>query len=486
MRLTSLKRQLAQWLIGVLSALLLADAWVSYREALHAANQAYDRSLSASLKGIAERVYATDKEVVVDIPYSALELFEAGSDDRVFYSVGWAGEEAAITGYDQLPLPTRLQTNVPVFYDGEYKGQPLRLGALQKPLYRTEFPRPVVVIFAETTHSRQEVVSTLFWREFGRKALFLLVALAVALLATRQAVKPVERLGRAIRARPEEDLTPIDAPDIPREVAPLVEAINLHMGRIDRMLEARRRFITDAAHQLRTPLAVLNTQAEYALRQHDINEMRPAITALHHSLGSAIRLTNQLLALSRAESINGLMAGRQPVDLAALAQETVIELLPLAAERGIDLGFDGRATPTVPGNPVLLREMITNLIDNALRYTPRGGMVTVRVTTVAAPPVPPPPTEEALSELPWTPPQPQLACLTVLDNGPGIPADQRELVFLRFLRLNSSDTVGSGLGLSIVKEIVLGHDGQIELEDGEQGGEQQRGLAAVVTLPQAN
>lgn len=456
MKRRSLRRELTIWLVGVLSTLLLADAWYSYSDALRAANHAYDRSLSASLKGIAERIYATESEVVVDIPYSALELFESGSSDRVFYSVGMIGEEP-ITGYDGLPRPEQLLINEAVFYDGNYKGQAVRLGAMLKPLYRAEFPKPVLVIFGETTNSRQEVVQTLFSREIGRKALLVVVALAVALIATMLAVKPVERLGEAISARPEDDLRPVDAVDVPVEVIPLVDAINLHMGRIDRMVEARRRFITDAAHQLRTPLAVLNTQAEYALRQDSVADMRPAIEALHRSLGSAIRLTNQLLSLSRAEPVNGLMVMRQPVDLVALARDIVVELLPLAARKQIDLGFEAiDESVVVSGNPVLLRELLANLIDNALRYTPAAGITTVRVDLAAG-----------------------AARLLVSDNGPGIPKEQREAVFHRFVRLDSSDHSGSGLGLAIVREIVHGHDGEIHLEDGPGG----RGLGVVVTLP---
>lgn len=454
-----IKRDLAVWVIGVLSVLLIVDAWFSYSDARRAADQAYDRSLSASLKGIAERVYATESEIIVDIPYSALELFEAGSSDRVFYSIGMVGE-APITGYSGLPPPDSLKPNVAVFYDGEYQGQALRLGAILKPLYRAEFPRPVLVIFGETTNSRQEVVLHLFFREVGRKALMIVVALGVALLATMLAVKPVETLGEAIRSRPEEDLQPVDASQVPREVVPLVDAINLHMDRIGRMVEARRRFITDAAHQLRTPLAVLNTQAEYALRQDNVSEMRPAVEALHHSLRSAIRLTNQLLSLSRAEPVNGLAQVRQVVDLGSVAREITVELLPLAGKKQIDLGFEGGGPPVhVLGDSVLLREMCANLIDNALRYTPEGGMVTVAVDQVEA-----------------TPP---LARVRVTDNGPGIPEASREAVFLRFFRLDTTDCSGSGLGLAIVREIVTGHGGGIHLADAPNG----RGLQVVVELP---
>ena len=461
MRAPGLKRRLALWLFGVLSALLVVDAWFSYSDALGAANQAYDRSLSASVKGIAERVYATEDEVVVDIPYSALELFEAGSSDRVYYSVGVPGE-TAITGYEGLPLPERIVPNTPVFYDGIYKGQQLRLGAMLKPLYRKEFPKPVIVVIGETTNTRQDVVHHLFFREVARKALLVVVTLAVALFATMIAVQPIDKLGQAIRARPDDDLTPIMAPGVPHEVKPLVDAINLHMERIEAMVEARRRFITDAAHQLRTPLAVLNTQSEYALRQRTESEMRPAIEALHRSLGSAIRLTNQLLSLSRAEPINGLTAARQPVDLAAMARDMVVELLPLAGRKAIDLGFEeAGGALLVSGNPVLLREMIANLVDNALRYTPDNGVVTV-----------------AVDRAPGTA---SSARIRVIDNGPGIAAEYREQVFRRFFRLENADFTGSGLGLAIVREIVVGHGGEIALEDAPQG----RGLVVQVVLPLA-
>lgn len=461
MRAQGLKRRLAIWLFGVLSTLLVVDAWFSYSDALGAANQAYDRSLSASVKGIAERVFATESEIVVDIPYSALELFEAGSSDRVFYSVGQPGE-TAITGYPDLPLPEHIVPNTPVFYDGIYKGQPLRLGAMLKPLYRQEFPKPVIVVIGETTNARQDVVQHLFFREVARKALLVVVALAVALFAAMTAVRPIDRLGQSIRARPDDDLTPIEAQGVPQEVKPLVDAINLHMVRIEAMVEARRRFITDAAHQLRTPLAVLNTQAEYALRQTGAAEMRPAVEAFHRSLGSAIRLTNQLLSLSRAEPINGLMVARQAVDIAALGRDTVVELLPLAERKGIDLGFEGEATPIiVSGHPVLLREMFSNLIDNALRYTPVAGVVTLAVDLAP----------DAASS----------ARVRVIDNGPGIPVEYREQVFLRFFRLDGSDHTGSGLGLAIVREIVHGHAGEISLKSAPGA----HGLEVEVRLPLA-
>jgi two-component system sensor histidine kinase TctE len=241
-----------------------------------------------------------------------------------------------------------------------------------------------------------------------------------------------------------------------------VDAINLHMDRIARMVEARRRFITDAAHQLRTPLAVLNTQAEYALRQTEAADMRPAVEAFHQSLGSAIRLTNQLLSLSRAESANGLLFAHQPVDLSPVARDLVVELLPLAARRQIDLGFEGEGSARVEGHPLLLREMIANLVDNALRYIPEGGTVTV-----------------ALGHRPASGDGAGQVSLRVTDDGPGIPEAQRGNVFLRFFRLDTRNHQGSGLGLAIVREIVLAHGGEITLGDGPGG----RGLEVEIRLP---
>ncbi|HET6718430.1 MAG TPA: ATP-binding protein, partial [Rhodocyclaceae bacterium] len=277
------------------------------------------------------------------------------------------------------------------------------------------------------------------------------------------AFRPLIALRDAIRARQPDDLTPVPINRVAAEVMPLIDAVNHHTTRLTDMLAARKRFLADAAHQIRTPLAVLGTQAEYGLRQDDPAEMRRTLQGLVKSIGNAQRLANQMLALSRAEAVNGLIQEKAPVDVAALAHEAASELGLLAVKKGIDLAYVAPKSPAmVDGNGPMLQEMIANLIDNAIRYTPAGGHVELAVASAA-----------------------DAVVITVADDGPGIPAGERELVFHRFYRiLGQGDTHGSGLGLAIVREICLAHGGRIELGDGRarDGG---HGLQAKITLPVA-
>ena len=246
--------------------------------------------------------------------------------------------------------------------------------------------------------------------------------------------------------------------DVPSEIAPLVEAINHHMQRLSAMLAARRRFLADAAHQIRTPLAVLTTQAEYGLRQTDPEEMLETFASLLRSTRAARRLANQMLTLSHAEAVNGVIGERAPFDLAGLVKEVAMELAPLALKRNIDLAYEGIGHAlTLEGNAPMLREMVSNLIDNAIRYSPPDSAVTVAVAAFD-----------------------DQAVVSVCDQGPGIPAAERERVFHRFYRiLGPGDSEGSGLGLAIVREIALAHGGQVSLRDGDGG----RGLCVEVELP---
>lgn len=460
MSVHSLKQRLALSLTAVLTGVFLVDASFSYGDALDAANQAYDRSLAAALRGIAERSHATAQGLVVDLPSASLELVEPGSDDQVFYAVR-AQDGALIAGDSGLPPPSGAGDDM-VFYDGLYKGRPLRLAAMRKRLGSGASAASVELLYGETTQSRHDMVQRIFLREATFKALLIVLALTVSLLVTRRSVKPIEALGQSIRDRRADDLSPVEVGGLPQELRPLVEALNQHTGRISALVDARKRFITDAAHQLRTPLAVLSTQADYALRQSDVAEMRVTITALRRSLAGAIRMSNQMLSLARAEAMGGPLLRREIVDLGKLAAEVVLELLPLAMRKQQDLGVDLECQKgwcaCVPGDPLLLREMLSNLLDNALRYTDPGAVITVSVGEGR---------------------RPGWLRLDVLDNGPGISEADREAVFDRFFRPSGQAVEGSGLGLAIVREIVSLHGGHIRL-DAAPGG---RGLLVEVELP---
>ena len=288
---------------------------------------------------------------------------------------------------------------------------------------------------------------------------FVILPLAVLLvwLALARGIAPLNELQQRIRRRDSNDLSPIDERDAPEEVSPLVRAINDLLARLDQSIGAQKHFLADAAHQLKTPLAGLRTQAELAQREIDAGERDPkslkkSLQQIAYSSQSAAHMVNQLLAMARAENKEH-SAQHQPVNLARLATETVRDFVPRALEKGIDLGYEGPDTgrdatgssrALVVGHGVLLRELIRNLVDNALQYTPVGGTVTVRIVDD---------------------PFGQVVVLQVEDSGPGIPVAEREQVFRPFYRALGTNVDGSGLGLAIVREIAVQHGAEVTLED---------------------
>ncbi len=456
----SLRRRVLAWLLPPLAVLLAINAFFTHRSALDAVNQAYDRTLTASVRAIAERTHSLGGQIQVDIPYAAFEGFETDAAERIFHAV-FDPAGGLVTGYADL-RPTTLPDDdgtVRIF-DLPYRGETVRLAALRKRLYDPALKGgdAVLIVFAETTSARRALAQDLFIASLQRQSLLVAVGAVLVLGALGSAFRPLLRIRDHIRKRDEEDLTPVRMERVPSEIAPLVEAINHHMQRLSAMLAARRRFLADAAHQIRTPLAVLTTQAEYGLRQTEPEEMLETFASLLRSTRAARRLANQMLTLSHAEAVNGVIGERAPLDLAGLVKEVAMELAPLALKREIDLAYEGIGHAlTLEGNGPMLREMVSNLIDNAIRYSPPDAAVTVAVAAFGG-----------------------QAVVSVCDQGPGIPEAERERVFQRFYRiLGQGDSEGSGLGLAIVREIALAHGGRVSLRDGEGG----RGLCVEVELP---
>jgi len=458
----SLRRRVGWWLLPPLLILLVINAVLSYRSALEIVNRAYDRSLTASIKSVGEQTHSLAGEIHVDIPYSAFEVFEDNAQERIFYAIVAPGG-ALLTGYPDLAPAQLPPDNGEVrIANARYRDQDVRLGAMRKRLYDPALAGgdAVLIVFAETTGARTALARDLFFDSLRRQLALIGVGALLIVLALASAFRPLLELRDAIRQRDEEDLTPVPAGNVPSEVGPLIDAINHHMERLSAMLVARRRFLADAAHQIRTPLAVLTTQAEYGLRQHDPEEMRRTLASLLASIHSTRRLANQMLAMSHAEAVNGLIGERAPLDLTALVKEVAIDLVPLALKKRVDLAYEGADAPlTLQGNAAMLREMVANLIDNAIRYSPPDTHVVVAAGV-------------------WG----DTAVISVSDEGPGIPESERENVFKRFYRiLGQGDTEGSGLGLAIVREICWAHRGKITLKDGEGG----RGLLVEIELPLA-
>ncbi len=458
----SLRRRLLVGILLPVIAVIIVNTFSLYHQALAAVTIAYDRTLLASAKSIGEQldVDGFDDAAVIHatVPYSALEAFEADNKSNIFYRVSSLQGEM-VSGYAELPfwhgkIPVKPTYSALVdFYDDTVHGEPVRVAVLLQPVATDDGRGMAVVQVAETlelrhTLARQILLDTL-WRQAGLVAV---IALLVVLVVQR-ATRPVRQLSYALQARPEGDLTPIAVPDAPRELRPLVEATNQVMGRLQHLLDHQKRFVRDASHQLRTPLAVLKTQVQSALR-NDV-EPRQALLEINATVDRATVLANQMLALAKVEQLRQ-QGGAPVLDWSGVTRAVALDLAALIAERQLD--FSLRTVPApVSSHEWALRELTRNLLHNAIKHCPEGSTLTVVV-------------ERSAGE----------ARLTVGDSGPGIDAQQRERLFQPFA---AGDALhGSGLGLAICAEIVQTLEGRIALENRQLRGHV-LGLDACVFLP---
>ena len=296
---------------------------------------------------------------------------------------------------------------------------------------------------AETLEKRRQLAKQIVKGVIFPEFIILPIALTLVWFALTRGLSPLAALQDHIRARRPDDLSPIDASAVPEEISPLVRSLNDMLARLSQSIQLQKRFIADAAHQMKTPLAGMRMQSELAMRQSDRKEIQHSLEQLSKSSETATRMINQLLALARAETQEAQAMPFEKIELTELSRHVVQEWVQAAMTRRIDLGFEAENVElSIRGNPTMLREMLNNLIDNALRYTPALGSVTVRVQADN---------------------KQRQAILEVEDTGPGIPLSERTHVFERFYRILGTDVEGSGLGLAIVREIAIRHGVDIEL-----------------------
>ncbi|WP_369065481.1 sensor histidine kinase [Burkholderia gladioli] len=460
MRRLNLRMQVALWLLAPLLGLLALDSWLTYQRAMSAAHHAFDRTLASSLKSIREGVRLDQGEVIVDLPYLALEMFESNDGGKIYYQIREDGGRN-VTGYPDLPQPeATAEPFQPVFYDAPYRGEQLRMAALRLPVHDvpTAQTRLVRVLVGETIEARQALAREILTGSLKQEALLIVLALGIVWFGVSRGLRPLSRLSAAVAARAEDDPAPLPADGLPREIAPLVESINQYIARIQRMQVARRRFFADAAHQLKTPLAAVQAGVELAQRPAEAARASGHLRRAGLAVRQAAKLVQQLLSLSRLESDGGAALERRRVALHRLARSSTLDWSPVARAHGIDLGFEHEADVEVVARADLLADLIGNLVDNAIRYAGDGAVITVRIGQEGG-----------------------QARLDVIDDGPGIASQEREAVFERFYRSSATESVeGSGLGLSIVREIVRVHEGEIALGDAPGGG-----LVVTVRLPLA-
>lgn len=444
-----LQRTLLAWLLGPLLFLLILDTAFTYWSSLRFSNLAHDRSLHEIAREVVLHVKPSSAGPRFEMSSAVERVLLTDQDDRVFYKVATHG--GVVIGGDtalQTPVLAFPKGDKPLTYDSVLHGAPVRVVASWMPLDDDRSSERVLVQVAETLNKRNRLAWEILASVVVPQLLLIVMATLVVYLGISHGLAPLSRLERAVSHRSHLDLSPVEIKGVPGEVRPLVEEVNDLMQRLSKTLDFQNRFIADAAHQLKTPVAGLKAQIEMALREDDPQQVRHSLAQLYVGADRLSRLVRQLLSLARNEPGAVDTVELQALDLDAFALEISMEWAPLAIKHGVDLGFEGHGNAVMIGaNADRLRELINNLIDNAVRYSQKGGRVTVAVTLSA----------DGQGQL------------SISDDGPSIPVQERTRIFERFHRLLGAHADGSGLGLAIVSEIATLHGARITLEEDLDG-----------------
>ncbi len=458
----TLRRQLIAWLAGPLFILWSVSTVIDYDIAKRFVNLAYDRALLEAALDVGRQIKVINGQLYVDLPEAALRILQTRESGQLFYLVSGPDREF-VSGEPDLPRPPEEAPEVTAdrvqYYDDEYNGLVIRAVALRVPVQPGSGSGAALIQVAERVTARDEFARQILLRMVLPQGILILLAGIAVWYGVGRGLAPLSTLRREIESRSHRDLSALSEEQAPREVRPLIRAMNDLLARLGTAISTQQRFIADAAHQLRTPIAGLKTQTELALRQSQPGDVHDTLLQLQTATEQSTRLVNQLLSLARAEPGARREHAVERLDLARLARDTTTEWVPRALARSIDVGYDGEdAAAWIEGNPFLARDMLGNLLDNAIRYTQQGGQVTVRVAV-----------------------GPAAVALSVEDNGPGIPELERERVFERFYRVLGTRVEGCGLGLAIVREIALSHHAQVMLANGADG----KGTLVRVTFARA-
>ena len=447
----SLFGEILDWMLAPLLLLWPMSIAITYLVAKSIANQPFDHALEDSVTVLTQQVKQADGAMLRRTPdknssnNNGRDLLRGDDVDTLYYLVvGPRGEYLA--GDRDLPPPQdadKYRSGMVLFRNDTIHGTPVRVAFsyLDIPSSNDDEQSRALVQVAETLEKRAQLANEIIKGVILPQFIILPVILALVWFALARGLSPLAQLQERIRARPPDDLSPIESGQVPEEITPLVGSLNEMLARLSLSIDMQKRFIADAAHQMKTPLAGMRMQSELALRQTDHDEIHRSLLQLAKSSEAATRLVNQLLALARAENQPQAGTAFEPIELSELARGVVQDWVQASFAQHIDLGFEQPGySIMISGNAIMLRELLSNLIDNALRYTPAGGSVTVRVRSTL-----------------------ELAILEVEDTGPGIAPAERPHVFERFYRILGSNVDGSGLGLAIVREIAQQHGAEVDI-----------------------
>ena len=433
------------------AALLLFD---NYRNALHSANSAYDNALYASALAIADRVVLNGEELEVDLPYIALEMLSAASEDHVYYKVV-SGDGSLVTGYKDLPsadAEPESPDGDAAFFESRFRNQVVRVAEIERSIQRQSRRIFFDVVVAQTVGERDKLARELTVLYGSRYLLLVIVVIAAAWISASMALKPLKRLQHSLEKRSNHDLTPIAVSAAP-EIDVVVAAINRLMERLRESFIDVRALVDDASHQLRTPIASLKTQIEVALAEDNPEKIKESLNTLLETANRTGRLAEQLLTHTKTSE----MPDFESTNLSELIEGVVRGWVIRALESDIDLGLEHTDDEIcIACSPTLLEEALNNLLHNAIQYCPAGASVTVRLYRSAG-----------------------KVNIEVEDNGPGIAEADRSDALKRFRRINPADTIGCGLGLAIAAEVVELHNGKLSLHGAVSGS----GLKVLIEIP---
>ena len=438
--------------LGLLMLIFSAlSSVVVYRMTLRFVDEAYDEWLLDSARSLSQLIHLKDQRLAVELPGNTLQAFVFDAHDRVLFRID-DERDGLVSGQTALRAPTFEQPEVS-YVDLWVEGQAMRgVQVIRRDM------RPgsaVSIVVAETLHKRHRLASRVLGTVMALSGLLGLLTVVLARDAVTRGLRPLVKLSETVRGRAPGDLTRLPDTDVAQELRTFTDAINDTLGQLAHASQLQRRFIADAAHQLRTPLAALKVELEHALREPDPSRHAQALDQLKGGLNRLSRLANQLLTLARAEPGALATSSFKSLDLHTLVHQTAMRFLPQYMSADLELGFDGEVHPTVRGDALLLEELVNNLLDNAMRYAGPGAHVAIKIASEGA-----------------------QAVLTVEDDGPGVPPDELNRLTERFYRPPDSARGGSGLGLAIVDEITQLHQGSLRFSLIEP-----HGLRVEVTLP---
>ncbi|GJI90814.1 MULTISPECIES: sensor histidine kinase [Duganella] len=456
--LNSLKWRLGLWVFLPSVIISAIDLIVTYRSTDRIATLVQEQLLKGSARIIAEQLVSVDGGYEISIPPAALELFASKYHDMVFYSVRSKSGQLIAGDAKLTPYPGALAIEQEDFFITTMRGEPARTIAYAQALPNMPAGEFAVTQVAQTLRGHEAFRRDLFLLTMRQHLLILAIVILGLIITLRWTLKPLARFGEKLQRRSPGSLETLDASSEAIELQPLADAINDYVGRLDYALSSYERFVANTAHQLRTSFAIISSQLNFAQRSPGLHgTQKEVLTAIQKSVQQGTRVINQLLVLASLERKRQQQEDAPHIQLSVVLIEALDALAPLAQQRQIDLGVDCvDETIMVVAPPHLLRELVSNLVDNAIQHTPRGSTVTVALSRRA--------------DQGW---------LRVVDNGPGIPADERDKVFERFYRLDVARPNSSGLGLAIVKEICVVLGAQISLSVPAEG----IGLQVDVVLP---